>query len=127
MLQGDCSDDNCCEEGNYNTGVVVARQSGDVYVANECPAGRVLHFDGGGSLMGGGAIRVGTFPASISVGDVMMSCHLRLAKTTGRLHCRFPPVPDMQPVLESPQLHCTVLAKLPFQGAMSEMQPGLKH
>jgi hypothetical protein len=72
-MQGDCSDDNCCEEGNYNTGVVVARQSGDVYVANECPAGRVLHFDGAGNLVGDAAIRVGTFPASISVRREVLS------------------------------------------------------
>jgi hypothetical protein len=70
-MQGQCADDNCCEEGNYNTGVVVGRWSGDVYVANECPSGRVLHFDGAGNLVGDGAIDVGTFPASISVRQML--------------------------------------------------------
>lgn len=88
VLQGDCSDDNCCEEGNYNTGVVVARRSGDVYVANECPAGRVLHFDGTGSLVGGAAISVGTFPASISVRHLVIPRRLQPAALKTALRCR---------------------------------------
>lgn len=64
--QGDCHEDNCCKGGNYNTGLAVTRSTGDVFVANECPTGKVLHFDANGTQIGGG-INIGTFPASINV------------------------------------------------------------
>jgi DNA-binding beta-propeller fold protein YncE len=62
-----CANDNCCEEGGYNTGIAVARSSGDVYVTNECPTGKVLRFSAAGSLVSGGAIDIGTFPSGINV------------------------------------------------------------
>ena len=64
---GTCAADNCCEEGGYNTGIAVTRATGDVYVTNECPTGKVLHFTAAGSLVSGGAIDIGTFPSGINV------------------------------------------------------------
>ena len=62
----DCGGDNCCEEGNYNTGIAVSRTTGDVYTANECPTGKVLHFNQAGVLQGA-PIDIGTFPSGINV------------------------------------------------------------
>ena len=62
-----CALDNCCESGGYNTGIAVARSTGDVYVTNECPTGKVLHFNAAGALVSGGAIDIGTFPSGINV------------------------------------------------------------
>lgn len=64
---GACAADNCCEEGSYNTGIAVTRDTGDVYVTNECPTGKVLHFTAAGTLVSGGAIDIGSFPSGINV------------------------------------------------------------
>ena len=62
-----CNLDNCCEEGGYNTGIAVTRATGDVFVTNECPTGKVLRFTAAGSLVAGGAIDIGSFPSGINV------------------------------------------------------------
>ncbi len=65
VLQGACGGDTCCEEGNYNTGIAVARQTGEVYIANECPAGRVLHLDSNGNFLE--VLSVGAYPSAVQV------------------------------------------------------------
>lgn len=61
-----CQLDNCCEQGNYNTGLAVTRATGDVYVANECPTGKVLRFSSAGAPLGS-PIDIGSYPSGINV------------------------------------------------------------
>jgi DNA-binding beta-propeller fold protein YncE len=99
-----CNLDNCCEEGGYNTGTAVSRATGDVYVTNECPTGKVLHFTAAGSLVSGGTIDIGSFPSGINV-----SLSAALSDAAGHpwvLYCRLGTVmmgmsqsPNFKPLL----------------------------
>lgn len=73
--------DNCCAGGNYNTGISVSRSTGDIYVANECLQGYVLHLDKTGAQVGS-AISVGTYPSAIQV-DPTDTIWLSVLETTG--------------------------------------------
>lgn len=64
LMSGDCAADNCCEEGNFNSGIAVARTTGDVYIANECPSGKVIHLSAVGTQVGD-AIDIGQYPSSV--------------------------------------------------------------
>ncbi len=65
VLQGACAGDTCCEAGNYNTGIAVARTTGEVYIANECPTGKVMHLDATGNFIG--VVNVGAYPSAVQV------------------------------------------------------------
>lgn len=69
---GVCDNDNCCEAGSYNTGIAVARSTGNVYVSNECPTGKVLRFTSAGSLVGS-PINIGSFPSGINVCSLLLA------------------------------------------------------
>lgn len=75
-----CNLDNCCEAGSYNTGIAVARSTGDVFVTNECPTGKVLRFDSTGAPVGS-PINIGTFPSGINVSCILAFALLSTCST----------------------------------------------